>query len=1652
MLKSRFYNFTYLFVLMSREHGGSERGFEESGGVCFTVLKNTQNMLYQFLRTKTYAWRVNKKLKTLLSVAVCAGLVASVLSIGLNTLRFVHAQEQNSVAAQMSSDEALQLFQHAPGEVIIKLKSTPAPKTRLVSVSAINAFAKSAQLERVFKAYPVSEVRPLYPQSQTLSDAQLKKIYGRNESAMKRCRTLDMLYKKRGLEKVVLLKSSSVQSAALAEGRNLMKEVPSQKIQGKLWSNGVADQPTSRFLDALKSQPAVSRAQLNYAFRAATDDPLYREMWNLNNTGQSFPYSGTGRTQGKPDSDIDAPEAWNIAPKVGQGVLVAVVDSGIDYNHIDIRNHVWVNPGEDVGVDGKPGTKDPGEGDGIIQPQEWNGQDDDQNGFIDDLRGWDFVFNDDGQEDNDPSDAYGHGTHASGVITAEANNKQGIVGIAFQSRVAAAKGLSSIGSGTTVDLSRAVYYAALINADIANNSWIGSPVDETLHEAFDVIYEAGVIAITAAASEIRVPSSFDTVVNATAITAHDAQYMEVLKGPRFDVGAPGQFILGPLANNSYFQKYYKDDIYLTNYFIASGTSVASATVSGIVAVIKAESPGYGSDEVRQILRMSADDIGAVGFDEIFGYGRANLEKAVKIHGDVPTVQMRSPAHDDVLKGRVTIQADTKRGTSFKLYAEKIGESVWKEFASGAISGPTISYDWNTFSMPDGAYYIKIVVLGSGENYAQDIKKVNIDNALITSPKQGEAFRGVLTITGVAGGGQTWRLRYKKDSEEEWHEIASAPVSTPIEFDWNTASVVDGSYALKLGVQDGQYEAEDSITIMVHNIPVQVVVAQDGSGNFTTIQAGINAVLIGDEVLVKPGIYREKVLIQKRNITLTGVDQKTVIMEGDSKLDFGISVDPLLIRLGTDGTIISNITLRNYTEAAIIVKDSAGTSIKNMAILTPSVQTTYPEGIAFYGKQKTIARTIIENNELRGMNTLDLGDIGIYLLNYDTAAPPPDGVTKNRILGNSITHFNYGAYIANVQEDVISGNTIINSTKGLNLNASMNKNNLITHNKFADNKNGVELNDGANAGNHVIENDFINNARSLIAYVVSKTTFDDGKTGNYWSDYTGVDANHDKRGDTPYIIYNSNLKVITGYDNYPLMEQVFPLKPDLAVASIAFDPSAPLKFQEVNVLYEIANVGDSAVDLVGVKIKLVLDGNKVVEDVMSSTSLLLAPGERRGFERKSSGLSENAGDHTISLEIDSTQIILEKNEENNSLAKGIKVISFGDINADGAIRQEDADRIKDALSGVVPLTGEEQRRADANQNSAVDRSDWLFTQAGASGTIQGNDLSLLSGDVNNDHLIDVLDKDLIENFLAGKGDLSSLQKLAADVNANIRVERSDALILDAVINHVFSNTRLPLLLGDVNEDGLINQLDADRVLFLAEHFGELNLNDPKIQKEVLAADLNINLRVDTSDVLIVKQMAQKSITSDEALMPPIWLGDVTLDGAITSDDVALILSYLDGSAQLTLLQKLTGDVNASGAITLDDANVVGRISSGSVKQQELPLELPDFVLLPLSFKETRKGFYRYFIRVFNAGGIASGQFILQIKEEGKEPREKTFKNLPTGASFIMVGKASSLPITFVVDPEDKVKELHEDNNSVTFSKPMDSNTSIAGSVIFEDDGL
>jgi subtilisin family serine protease len=182
---------------------------------------------------------------------------------------------------------------------------------------------------------------------------------------------------------------------------------------------------------------------------ADPDDTYFGNLWGLHNTGQ---------TGGTPDADIDAPEAWELTTG-SSDVVIAVIDTGVAYDHPDLTDNIWTNTGETSCSDGI---------------------DNDGNGYVDDCHGWDFIG-----DDNDPTDYNGHGTHVAGIIAAVGNNNTGISGVMWQAKIMPLRFLGVNGIGTTADAVSAILYANAKGAHVINNSWGGSGYSQTLKDAID---------------------------------------------------------------------------------------------------------------------------------------------------------------------------------------------------------------------------------------------------------------------------------------------------------------------------------------------------------------------------------------------------------------------------------------------------------------------------------------------------------------------------------------------------------------------------------------------------------------------------------------------------------------------------------------------------------------------------------------------------------------------------------------------------------------------------------------------------------------------------------------------------------------------------------------------------------------------------------------------------------------------------------------------------------------------------------------------------------------------------------------------------------------------------------------------------------------
>ena len=384
-------------------------------------------------------------------------------------------------------------------------------------------------------------------------------------------------------------------------------------------------------LAALREQPEVEYAELNMIVRTQTapNDAYYsssgawgqsyRDLWGL--------------------QAIGAEVAWDTSQ--GDGVLVAVVDTGLDYNHEDIVGNVWSNDGE-VGLDGAGNDK------------RSNGIDDDGNGLIDDWRGWDFVTVDGNPGDNDPMDNHGHGTHVSGTIAALGNNGLGVIGVAPHAKIMALKGLDVNGSGSTEDLSNAIIYAADKGASVINLSWGASgPTPQTLIDAISYAHNVKGAVVVAAAGNSNFdvgtqvngfyPACIRDVIAVAAVNRLDAKASFSNFGAKIDVTAPGggdtdfnviqpdRSILSLKSSAAGSSMTGSGQLVVgTRYLRQSGTSMASPHVAGVAALIRALHPEFSPEQVRQVLRSSADDIGAPGFDTQFGHGRLSASRSLTI--------------------------------------------------------------------------------------------------------------------------------------------------------------------------------------------------------------------------------------------------------------------------------------------------------------------------------------------------------------------------------------------------------------------------------------------------------------------------------------------------------------------------------------------------------------------------------------------------------------------------------------------------------------------------------------------------------------------------------------------------------------------------------------------------------------------------------------------------------------------------------------------------------------------------------------------------------------------------------------------------------------------------------------------------------------
>ena len=331
------------------------------------------------------------------------------------------------------------------------------------------------------------------------------------------------------------------------------------------------------------------------------NDPSFTQLWGLNNTGQNG---------GTVDADIDAPEAWDIQTG-NPNLVIGVLDTGVDYNHPDLLGNIWTNSGEIAN-------------DGI---------DNDGNGYVDDIRGWDFAYN-----DNNPSDVQGHGTHVSGTIAGKGNNGVGVTGVAWNAKIMPLKFLDDSGSGFTSNAILAIDYATAKGVKLTNNSWGGGGYSQALYDSINAAGNAGALFIAAAGNSSQnadvnpmYPAAYNlaNIISVASTTRTDALSSFSNYGlTSVDLGAPGSEIYSTTPNNSY-----------ATY---SGTSMASPHVAGAAALLWSQNPTWTAQQVKNTLMNTGDAIAALAGKTVSGK-RLNIFNALGA-ANLPTVSVAvSPA-------------------------------------------------------------------------------------------------------------------------------------------------------------------------------------------------------------------------------------------------------------------------------------------------------------------------------------------------------------------------------------------------------------------------------------------------------------------------------------------------------------------------------------------------------------------------------------------------------------------------------------------------------------------------------------------------------------------------------------------------------------------------------------------------------------------------------------------------------------------------------------------------------------------------------------------------------------------------------------------------------------------------------------------------
>ena len=460
--------------------------------------------------------------------------------------------------------------------------------------------------------------------------------------------------------------------------------------------------------------PNVEYAHPDYFVKLAAvpNDPSYNQQWAHQIMGSEA--------------------GWDVTTGV-PGVVVAVIDTGVDWSHPDLSANIWSNPGETAG----------------------NGVDDDGNGYVDDIRGWDFVDLDPsnaasfavgedlGPADNDPMDFYGHGTLMAGTIAAVGNNGTGIAGMCWTCKIMPLRvGAAERDTGNAYILSswvaNAIQYAAVNGADVINLSLTdpGWPNEEK--DAIDLAYSMDVVIVAAAGNTGEgvpvYPAAYPKVIGVAATDQTDQRAVWSTPQPPLYEGASsnyGTWVKVAAPGSAIFSTAFKD-----TYAAFDGTSFSAAYVSGLAALIRSKRPALKNSEVMQIIQSA---VATVHSDKYIGAGRIDVNQALHMTA-VSTAVITSPVMEQTLAANVAVQGSAS-GAAFASYSLTYGQGLYPASMTTIVNSNTPVVNgtlgnWNVAGLTDNQVYtVHLRVTDTAANHTDTEVVVSVQkNVVLGWPK------------------------------------------------------------------------------------------------------------------------------------------------------------------------------------------------------------------------------------------------------------------------------------------------------------------------------------------------------------------------------------------------------------------------------------------------------------------------------------------------------------------------------------------------------------------------------------------------------------------------------------------------------------------------------------------------------------------------------------------------------------------------------------------------------------------------------------------------------------------------------------------------------------------------------------------------------